>query len=183
MDFQNYMYAPSFIESDAAQFLITAALMQTSCPSRSSSTIPQLDAMGMCIVFYLFSRLLVFALDTDDQGPDEGGTYKSYLGVPFLLKSHLDARQEAEEDSDDPNDLESDTLWQDGITSFVHTGQFSVTQKLKVQRIEYLPELTSVWPIPRVPTAFVIDLPDERYDITDNDGDLLPVDCIIIPFS
>jgi hypothetical protein len=65
----------------------------------------------------------------------------------------------------------------------VHTGQFSVTQKLKVQRIEYLPELTSVWPIPRVPTAFVIDLTDERYDITDNDGDLLPVDCIIIPFS
>ncbi|KAJ7820624.1 hypothetical protein B0H13DRAFT_2291952 [Mycena leptocephala] len=155
MDFQNYMYAPSFIESDAAQFLITAALMQTSCPSRSSSTIPQSDAMGMCIVFYLFSRLLVFALDTDDQGPDEGGTYKSYLGVPFLLKSHLDTRQEAEE----------------------------VTQKLKVQRIEYLPELTSVWPIPRVPTAFVIDLTDERYDITDNDGDLLPVDCIIIPFS
>jgi hypothetical protein len=88
------MNAPSFIESDAAQFLITAALMQTSCPSRSSSTIPQSDAMGMCIVFYLFSRLLVFALDTDDQGPDEGGTYKSYLGVPFLLKSHLDVRQE-----------------------------------------------------------------------------------------
>ncbi|KAJ7920260.1 hypothetical protein B0H13DRAFT_2268255 [Mycena leptocephala] len=191
MEFQNYMYAPSFIESNAAQFLdlnwievlalrkfleqkisihasgsntltisvkselqlislsrvsgavklrtlnqggreileliseseaeesdpdcdveVTAALMRTS--SRFSSTIPQSDAM-----------------DTDDRGPDEGGTYTSYLGVPFLLKSHLDARQEAEE----------------------------------------------------VPTALVIDLADERYDITDNDGELLPVDCIIIPFS
>ncbi|KAJ7933438.1 hypothetical protein B0H13DRAFT_2507098 [Mycena leptocephala] len=141
---------------------VTAALMRTS--SRSSSTIPQSDAM-----------------DTDDRGADEGGTYTSYLGVPFLLKSHLDARQEsfspflasslAEEDSDDPDDLlESDELWQDEIISFVRTGQFSVTQKLKVQRIEHLPELPSVWPIPRVSTAFVIDLADERYDITDNDG-------------
>jgi hypothetical protein len=70
---------------------VTAALMRTS--SRSSSTIPQSDAMGMHIVFYLFSRLLVFALDTDDRGPDEGGTYTSYLGVcgvchVFHLFSH-----------------------------------------------------------------------------------------------
>jgi hypothetical protein len=34
-----------------------------------------------------------------------------------------------------------------------------------------------------MPTAVVIDLADERYDITDNDGDLLPVDSMIIPFS
>ncbi|KAJ7915225.1 hypothetical protein B0H13DRAFT_2658903 [Mycena leptocephala] len=109
------------------------------------------------------------AMDTDDRGPDEGSTYTSYL---------------AEEDSDDPVDLlKSDTLWQDEITSFVRTRQFSVAQKLKVQRIEYLPELPSVWPIPRMPTAVVIDLADERYDITDNDGDLLPVDSMIIPFS
>ncbi|KAJ7882327.1 hypothetical protein B0H13DRAFT_2667388, partial [Mycena leptocephala] len=40
---------------------VTAALMRTS--SRSSSTIPQSDAM-----------------DTDDRGPDEGGIYTSYLG-------------------------------------------------------------------------------------------------------
>jgi hypothetical protein len=77
-------------ESDALIF--APSVMRTS--SRFSSTIPQSDAMGMCMVFYLFSCLLVFALDTDDRGPDEGGTYTPYLGVPFLLKSHLDARQE-----------------------------------------------------------------------------------------
>ncbi|KAJ7798515.1 hypothetical protein B0H13DRAFT_1933630 [Mycena leptocephala] len=103
------------------------------------------------------------AMGTEDQKPNDGATDTF-----------------SEEESDDPDDLlESDTLWQDEISSFVRTGQFSITQKMKVQRIEYLSQLPSVWPIPRVPTAFVIDLADERYNITDKDGDLLPVDCII----
>jgi hypothetical protein len=54
---------------------------------------------------------------------------------------------------------------------------------LKVQWIEYLPELPAVWPIPRVPTAFATDLADERYDITDNDGDLLPVYSLLVVIS
>jgi hypothetical protein len=84
-------------------------------------------------------------------------------------------------DPDDLNDpVESDTLWQDEITSFVRTGRFSVTRKVKVQRIEYLSELPSVWPIPRVPTAFVIDLSDEKHHIIDEDiGDPKPIDCVI----
>ncbi|KAJ7879691.1 hypothetical protein B0H13DRAFT_2051024 [Mycena leptocephala] len=96
MEFQNYMYAPSLIKSDAAQFLdlnwieVLAlrkfleqkiSVMRTS--SRFSSTIPQSDAMGMCMVFYLFSCLLVFALDTDDRGPDEGGTHAYAMFFSF----------------------------------------------------------------------------------------------------
>jgi hypothetical protein len=43
--------------------------------------------MGMRIVFYLFSHLLIFALDTEDQGPNDGGThYMSYFSS-FLTVS------------------------------------------------------------------------------------------------
>ncbi|KAJ7846791.1 hypothetical protein B0H13DRAFT_2675471 [Mycena leptocephala] len=238
MEFQNYMYAPSFIESDAAQFLdlnwievlalskfleqkilyVIALYPPSIRPSMSSDPIhdrihasgsntltisvkselqlislsrvsgavklrtlnqggreileliseseaedsdPDCDVEVTAALMRASSRFSSTipqsdAMDTDDRGPDEG-----------------DARQEAEEGTS------VHTLWQDEITSFVRTGQFSVAQKLKVQRIKYLPELPSVWPIPRVPTAFVIDLTDERYDITDNDGDLLPVDCMV----
>jgi hypothetical protein len=52
---------------------VTEALMRV-C-SRPSSTIPQSDMMGMRIVFFLFSHLLIFSLDTENQGPTDGGTH------------------------------------------------------------------------------------------------------------
>jgi hypothetical protein len=64
---------------------VTAALMRVS--SRSSSTIAQSDAMGMCIVSYLFSHLLMFALDTKYRGPNDGGTHAVY--AMFFIFSHI----------------------------------------------------------------------------------------------
>ncbi|KAJ7702166.1 hypothetical protein B0H16DRAFT_1832003 [Mycena metata] len=84
------------------------------------------------------------------------------------------------DDSDKDDPRPSNTLWQDDITSSVRTGRFTITQKIKVQRLEYLSEIPSIWPIPRSSTAFVIDLDDEKHNIINPDtGDLMAVDRII----
>ncbi|KAJ7185060.1 hypothetical protein C8R46DRAFT_1343986 [Mycena filopes] len=88
------------------------------------------------------------------------------------------------EHGDDDDDLApSDTLRQDKVTSFVRTGSFAITQKIRVRRIEYISEdsdLPSVWPIPRIPTVFVLDGEDEKYRINNPEtGDLLGLDRII----
>jgi hypothetical protein len=61
------------------------------------------------------------------------------------------------EDDRDDDLVESDTHWEDGFTSMVRFGSFQITRKTKVQRIEYLPDLASIYPIFRSPTATVID--------------------------
>ncbi|KAF7317391.1 hypothetical protein HMN09_00475400 [Mycena chlorophos] len=85
----------------------------------------------------------------------------------------------------------SDTLWADDIVSYVLIGPFQVTSKETVERVEYLRELPSLWPIPKVRTAFVLDLRDPKFAIRDpkyetreksGDGDndvLLTVDALV----
>ncbi|KAJ6542112.1 hypothetical protein B0H10DRAFT_1970741 [Mycena sp. CBHHK59/15] len=74
----------------------------------------------------------------------------------------------------------SDTIWQDEqISSFVHIDQFRVTKDVTVQRVEYLSEIPSIWPIPETPTAFVVNLQDPKFEITDNAGNLYTVDALI----
>ncbi|KAJ7210287.1 hypothetical protein C8J57DRAFT_1257203 [Mycena rebaudengoi] len=63
--------------------------------------------------------------------------------------------------------MPSDTVWLDPhITSM---------------RIEYLSEIPTNWPVPRpdVPTAFVVDLSAKKFELYDDDGKLIPVDCLV----
>ncbi|KAJ7094972.1 hypothetical protein C8R44DRAFT_989559 [Mycena epipterygia] len=67
------------------------------------------------------------------------------------------------EDSDDEL-VESNTLWQDDITSFVCFGNFKITQNVRnVQRIEYISEFASIYPIHRDSTVIVVDLSDPKF--------------------
>ncbi|KAJ6558975.1 hypothetical protein B0H10DRAFT_1967130 [Mycena sp. CBHHK59/15] len=134
---------------------VTAALMRPS--SQSSSIIPPSDVMDM-----------------DDQNINDDADLNTGDD-----KGCDDDDQILNDDDNADNYTESDTVWDDPIKSFMCTGQFSITRKVKVQQIEYLSELPSIWPIPRVPTAFVIDLSDEKHNIIDEAGDLIPIDCII----
>ncbi|KAJ7692726.1 hypothetical protein B0H17DRAFT_1132959 [Mycena rosella] len=69
------------------------------------------------------------------------------------------------EDFEDLDDLvESDTVWQDDITSLVRTGNFKLTQKVSAQRIKYISDLASIYPIIR-DTVIVVDLSDPKYDL------------------
>ena len=54
---------------------------------------------------------------------------------------------------------ESGTIWTDSdVTSLAVEGVFQVTKELQVDRVEYLSDIPSVWPIPKLPTAFILDL-------------------------
>jgi hypothetical protein len=70
---------------------------------------------------------------------------------------------------------ESQTAWTDsGITSFVIEDDFQVTAELWVKRVEYLSEIPYIFPIPKVPTAFIVDLQDEKFLIPKSESDPMP---------
>lgn len=64
----------------------------------------------------------------------------------------------------DPSEFtkESGTIWTDSNSvSFVVEGAFQVTKEVRVERVEYLTDIPCVWPIPRIQTAFILDLRDD----------------------
>lgn len=70
---------------------------------------------------------------------------------------------------------ESQTAWTDSeITSFVIEGDHQVTAELWVKRLEYLSEIPYIFPIPKIPTAFIIDLRDEKFFIPKSESDPTP---------
>jgi hypothetical protein len=74
----------------------------------------------------------------------------------------------------------SDTNWCDNkITSCIIICKTQITTKLVVQRVEYLTEIPSVWPVPHISTAFLVDLQDPKFDLRDNEGDLYRPDALI----
>ena len=57
---------------------------------------------------------------------------------------------------------ESGTIWTDSdVTSYAVDGFFLVTKEVRVDRVEYLSNIPCVWPIPKVQTAFILDLRDD----------------------
>jgi hypothetical protein len=77
---------------------------------------------------------------------------------------------------------ESGTVWTDSeIKSFVLEGDLQVTTELWVKRVEYLSEIPYTFPIPKVATAFIIDLQDEKFLIPTSESDPTPrrIDALI----
>ncbi|KAJ7467723.1 hypothetical protein FB451DRAFT_1483249 [Mycena latifolia] len=56
---------------------------------------------------------------------------------------------------------------------------FTSDQRTYVEEIEYLTEISSGYPVPRVPKAFVINCPNPKFNVLDKHGNLLPVDVLI----
>ncbi|KAK7023570.1 hypothetical protein VNI00_016656 [Paramarasmius palmivorus] len=78
--------------------------------------------------------------------------------------------------------VESNTYWEDeGQHSGICTGRtsFSITTETRVQHLERLRFLPSLWPIPQTPTAFLLDLTDSPCDIKGKDGELINLDNLI----
>ena len=70
---------------------------------------------------------------------------------------------------------ESETVWTDSeITSFVIEGKLQVTAELWVKRVKYLSEIPYAFPIPKVPTVFIVDLQDEKFLIPKSESDPTP---------
>ena len=48
-----------------------------------------------------------------------------------------------------------------------------------MERVEYLKDIPSYWPIPEDLVAYVLDLSDPKFEVKNKDGELLPVDALI----
>jgi hypothetical protein len=99
------------------------------------------------------------------------------------VDSNIDPVNSLDSDIDPMSDMEvelAQTLWlDDGLVSHVSNKPCKVTRQRSVERVEYLTDLPSYWPIPEVYVAYVLDLSDPKFDIRDNDGKLLSVDTLI----
>ncbi|KAJ6590288.1 hypothetical protein B0H10DRAFT_2332246 [Mycena sp. CBHHK59/15] len=76
----------------------------------------------------------------------------------------------------------SDTRWLDaGLLSRVRTVKESFTSDSRtyVEDMEYLTEIPSLLPVPRVPVAYVFDLSDPKFDAVDKHGHLIPLDTLV----
>jgi len=69
--------------------------------------------------------------------------------------------------------------WQDDdMTSRIVCEKTKLTRQLEVERIEYLTEIPSIWPVPRVATAYVLDLRDAKFHVSEK-GKILTADALI----
>ncbi|KAL0948752.1 hypothetical protein HGRIS_008885 [Hohenbuehelia grisea] len=76
--------------------------------------------------------------------------------------------------------IPSTTVWMDpGLASDVCEESTKITREVTVDRVEYLSEIPSVWPVFRTKTAVVVDLRDSKFDFRDKHGDLLSADALI----
>jgi hypothetical protein len=48
-----------------------------------------------------------------------------------------------------------------------------------IERLEYLSEIPTGFLVPRVPTAFVVDLSDPKFNLLNDDGNLFGVDVLV----
>jgi hypothetical protein len=63
------------------------------------------------------------------------------------------------------------TFWGDtNIISRAIVGPATINRQGKVERVEYLDQIPSFFPVPRKKTAYILDLRDEHFDYVDADG-------------
>ncbi|KAJ7046357.1 hypothetical protein C8F04DRAFT_1248605 [Mycena alexandri] len=128
----------------------------------------------------------------DEPAASSGGSWVTELGQssplpPSDIPSDMslpapDCDPYSSDDDPKPKDdlAASDTPWADPeISSTVRTGVFQITGDVTVQRIEYLTEIASLYPVPRVSTAFVVNLEHPKYNITNKRSKLYTVDALI----
>ena len=95
-------------------------------------------------------------------------------------EASLGSDSDTRPDSDDEHEGAFPSIWLDSdIESTVKTGHFQLTRQRYVDVLEFLTDLPSYWPIPRDRRAYIIDLSDPKYDITDKNGKLLTVNALI----
>jgi hypothetical protein len=124
--------------------------------------------------------------DIDDASGMSSDTMVGDIGLFDSEDDSDDGAKEvnsSESDADSMSDIEfqlPQTLWlDDGLVSRMSNKPCKVTRQRPVERVEYLNDIPSYWPIPEVYVAYVLDLSDPKFDIKDKDGKLLPVDALI----
>ena len=63
-----------------------------------------------------------------------------------------------EREAFDPSKFTQESRTDSNITSHRIDEVLQVTLELKVDRVEYLSRIPNIWPVPQIPTAFIVDL-------------------------
>ncbi|KAG6818252.1 hypothetical protein H0H93_006537 [Arthromyces matolae] len=84
-----------------------------------------------------------------------------------------------DEESEVEHRKPSSTVWLDpDVQSEISLRRRKLNRQLEVEQVEYVLGLPSYWPIPRVKTAYIVDLVDSKYDHLVK-GQLLSADALI----
>jgi hypothetical protein len=108
--------------------------------------------------------------------------------LDMISEAERDSSYEAmsEGDLEDDGRLESEIMsiptdWNDPSTKshVIYEGKpTDVTLHLKVEHVELLESVPSLWPVPRVPTAYIVDLRHGNFDFQEN-GKVITIDGLI----
>ncbi|KAJ7649280.1 hypothetical protein B0H17DRAFT_1215320 [Mycena rosella] len=93
----------------------------------------------------------------------------------------LESDSDAEPEHSCPEIL-SDTVWYDtDIKSKAIDGPAPINRQTKVMRVEYLDDVPSNFPVPRIPTAYILDLRNPKFNfMSNNTNELLCLDTLIL---
>ncbi|KAJ7087038.1 hypothetical protein C8R43DRAFT_310073 [Mycena crocata] len=174
------------LESDASLAPLSAgerATPLTDCPAIKIRALKEGDREVLEILSDSESESESPSAPADDFEIDESASMapSELESESTFIETDFDEIHSLSDEPETTNELqESDTFWMDdGMSSQVRVGRFRVTNSVTVQRVEYLNWLPSILPIPEITTAFVVDLHDPKFNITDSDGQLYTVDALI----
>lgn len=91
-------------------------------------------------------------------------------------------QEEMDEASEAWEWIPSDTIWLDKNVSsdfYIPPQPFAVTKNLKVVRLERVRGIPSQFPVPRVPTAYIINFSSVRDAYKDADGEVMKLEKIL----
>lgn len=117
--------------------------------------------------------------DMDDEETDPGFLTEAETDSSYRAMS--EGGLDVEELEDDSEEMGVPTDWNDPevLSRIIYNGKLMpVTRQLAVEGVEILDCIPSLWPIPRVPTAFIVDLRDPKFRLVEK-GKLLTVDGLI----
>ncbi|KAF7342442.1 hypothetical protein MVEN_01833400 [Mycena venus] len=126
-------------------------------------------------------------LDSSLPLPDPGLSAGSSSSLPAVKQSHPDTLPLMTSDEMDSAGEEwpwepSGTVWLDNDVSsdvYVPAEPFRVTQNCRVERIERVSGVPSQMPVPRVPTAYIINFSSVRDTYKDEDGETMNLELIL----
>jgi hypothetical protein len=127
--------------------------------------------------------------DSEDEAMDGLADWGMDVSSDTLVAAPGSVYSDDDSESFDEDALSSDleldlevsaTQWLDPeIESHVSDHPRRLNRQLLVERVEYLSDIPTYWPVPRQRTAYILDLRDPKFDVYNDKGEMLSMDALI----
>jgi hypothetical protein len=111
---------------------------------------------------------IIEILSSDDEMEVEASLWPSGMSSDPPDPSHFLDHNDYDEDPQDPASVAlSPTFWGDAniiSRAIDDPATISINRQGKVERVEYLDQIPSFFPVPRTKNAYILDLRDEKFD-------------------